>query len=134
MVSENDESIFEQALLEAGDRNGVVASHDLLDGWRQYWEEYDTNPDICRCTVGAVEDMYMDSVLRDIIVTEETIYMTPSVAPELNLELFKQRKSDEAFGLIMGMEIIIDGDFDRNEIILYEREYGVTERSVVVRG
>lgn len=132
MASET--KIFDQAPIERGDHDGVMTSSDLLDGWRTYWDRYDANPDVCRCTVRTVEDMYLDTVIRDMIVTEETIYMTPSVAPELNLALFKERKSEDAFGLIMGMEIVIDSDSDRTELLMHEREHDISNRAVVVRG
>lgn len=133
-MPDDQESIFEQALIEAGDRDGILTSHDFLSGWRQYRDEYGEKPDVCRMTKEAVHDMMMDSVLRDMLVTEETIYTTPSVDPERNLALFEERTSDEAFGLIMGMEILIEDDFRRTEVLLHGRDSGITEQSVVIRG
>jgi hypothetical protein len=130
----DEESIFDQALIEAGDRDGILTAHDFINGWRTYKEEYEDTPDVCRMTTGSANDMFMDDVLRDMLVTEETIYMTPSVDPERNLALFEERTSEEAFGLIMGMEIIIEDEFRRAEVLLHGREHGITERSVVVTG
>lgn len=133
-MTDDEDSLFDQALLRAGNGNRVMESNDVLNGWRMYRDEYHTNPDVIRCTRGAVYDMIMDSVLRDMIVTQETVFMTPSVDPERNLELFEERTSDDAFGLLMGMEIVIDDEFDNTEALLYERERGITERSVLVTG
>lgn len=130
----DDESIFDQALIEAGDRDGILTAHDFIEGWRTYREEYGEKPDTCRMTTGSVNDMFMDDVLRDMLVTEETIYMTPSVDPERNLALFEERTSDDAYGLIMGMEIIIEDEFRRAEALLHARERGITEQSVVING
>lgn len=134
MTFDEDESLFEQALLQVGDENWVMSSADIFEGWRVYRDEYGENPDVMRVTKDALNDMYMDDVLRDIIVTEETVFMTPSIDPERNLELLQERTSDDAFGLLMGMEIVIDDDFDRNEALLYQRDYRLTDRSVVVNG
>lgn len=133
-MTDEQESLFEQALLQAGDGNWTMSASDIFDGWRLYRDEYGENPGVIRVTKDSLNDMYMDEVIRDIIVTEETVFMTPSIDPERNLELLQEYTSEDAFGLLMGMEIVIDDDFDRNEALLYQRDHRITDRSVVVNG